>query len=226
MSRKVTKFNVHKGPRQKHLNSTSFDPNRHRGAFRVDYDIAACTKHCCQHCTKVITWKIQYGKYRPLKDCRKCNKCDDKSVKEAYHNTCPSCCDRLRICAKCCQDLSNDKTRPADEDDMPGLEDEDESSVDSETEAAFWKLAEGLREREKRTAVRIAEAGRIKRALAYIEKQKTKSAREDGDEDSDEDDADVGGKEKEVASLGKAVAAMNVSAPANPDEDSDKDEII
>jgi len=48
-----------------------------------------------------LEWKIKYKKYKMLKAAKNCNKCHNKTVKEAYHTVCQPCSGELAICPKC-----------------------------------------------------------------------------------------------------------------------------
>ncbi|KAI7813584.1 hypothetical protein IRJ41_023198 [Triplophysa rosa] len=55
----------------------------------------------CQHCKDVMEWKVKYNKYKPLTQPRKCVKCLQKTVKDAYYIICKPCALKLELCAKC-----------------------------------------------------------------------------------------------------------------------------
>ena len=81
----------------------------------------------CNKCTKIIEWKKQYRKYKPLTVPRKCCKCDQKSVRDAYHLCCHPCAEQQLICAKCLVLLEE-----ANEQDLNVEEDELEECDESE----------------------------------------------------------------------------------------------
>ncbi|XP_072260260.1 uncharacterized protein C9orf85 homolog isoform X1 [Pyxicephalus adspersus] len=55
----------------------------------------------CQHCKDVLEWRVKFSKYKPLSQPKKCVKCLQKSVRDAYHIICKPCAIQLEICAKC-----------------------------------------------------------------------------------------------------------------------------
>ena len=57
----------------------------------------------CEKCHDVITWKKQYGKYKPLRQPGKCVGCQQRRVNMPYHQLCRECTDARRCCAKCMQ---------------------------------------------------------------------------------------------------------------------------
>lgn len=100
--RKVETFNAHKGPRQKFLNSTKFDPYRHSEDAKVDASfLVPMTSMCCRRCANQLHWKVNYGKFQPQERPRKCNKCAQKTVALAYHHICQKCALEFGVCAKC-----------------------------------------------------------------------------------------------------------------------------
>lgn len=57
----------------------------------------------CMTCTEVISWRKKYRKYKPLTVPKKCVRCQEKSIKEAYHVVCNACARNSKICCKCLQ---------------------------------------------------------------------------------------------------------------------------
>ncbi|XP_077417326.1 uncharacterized protein C9orf85 homolog isoform X2 [Vanacampus margaritifer] len=55
----------------------------------------------CQRCKEVLEWKVKYNKYKSLTQPRKCVKCSQKTVKDAYYVICKPCSLQLEICCKC-----------------------------------------------------------------------------------------------------------------------------
>eukprot|EP00759_Apiculatamorpha_spiralis_P003043 PhF_6_TR11418/c0_g1_i1/m.18370 len=163
MSKQVFKQNLHKGPRQRFMNKTAFDPNKYKGDFRVDHDVAEATKRCCLRCTQCITWKINYGKYKPQKDFRKCHSCNEKTVGLTFHHVCQTCAEKRGICSKCEELLSvANANRP-----IPNPEDSSEGSVDEDDIERIVKPLE--KERDRRSVRRLLEKGKVKAGLELAE---------------------------------------------------------
>uniref|UniRef100_A0ACD5VUL5 Uncharacterized protein n=1 Tax=Avena sativa TaxID=4498 RepID=A0ACD5VUL5_AVESA len=129
----------------KHQNSYAWKPNLGRkinetepgGRFRPLSEITGV----CQRCRDQIDWKRKYGKYKPIVEPAKCQKCSKRNVRQAYHNVCTGCSKELGICAKCCTSVKQLVGRDAEE-------------VDSERK----ELEEAMRyarERERRTLLRL-----------------------------------------------------------------------
>ncbi|RLM93704.1 uncharacterized protein C9orf85 homolog-like [Panicum miliaceum] len=89
----------------KHQNSYAWKPNLGQkinetepgGRFRPLSEITGV----CQRCRDQIDWKRRYGKYKPIVEPAKCQKCGKRAVRQAYHNVCRDCSKDLGICAKC-----------------------------------------------------------------------------------------------------------------------------
>ncbi|KAL8251189.1 hypothetical protein R6Q59_034882 [Mikania micrantha] len=67
------------------------------GKFRPLSDITGV----CPKCKDQIEWKRKYGKYKPLTEPAKCQKCTKRAVRQAYHNLCTACAREHNVCAKC-----------------------------------------------------------------------------------------------------------------------------
>lgn len=93
-----------KGP-QKHQNKFAWKPNGGRkinetevgGRFRPFSEVTGV----CPRCKEQIEWKRKYGKYKPLTEPAKCQKCSKRAVRQAYHNLCLACAKDNNVCAKC-----------------------------------------------------------------------------------------------------------------------------
>ncbi|KAL6614464.1 hypothetical protein ACP70R_036734 [Stipagrostis hirtigluma subsp. patula] len=100
----------------------------------------------CQRCRDQIDWKRRYGKYKPIVEPAKCQKCGKRAVRQAYHNVCRGCSKDLGICAKCCTRVNELVGRDANE----------EESERKTLEEAI----RGARERERRTLLRMMNKGK------------------------------------------------------------------
>lgn len=93
-----------KGP-QKHQNKFSWKPNAGvkinetelGGRFRPYSEVTGV----CPRCKEQIEWKRKYGKYKPLTEPAKCQRCSKRAVRQAYHNLCTACAKEHKVCAKC-----------------------------------------------------------------------------------------------------------------------------
>lgn len=89
----------------KHQNNYAWKPNAGRkinetevgGRLKPLSEITGV----CQRCKEQIDWKRRYGKYKPLTEPAKCQKCSKRTVRQAYHNLCTACAKEQKVCAKC-----------------------------------------------------------------------------------------------------------------------------
>ncbi|RKP36683.1 hypothetical protein BJ085DRAFT_299, partial [Dimargaris cristalligena] len=97
---------------QKYQNTTAYTHNRN--SRRTREILALPVNGLCQKCHDTIQWRKTYRKYKPLTVPKKCTKCDQKKIKDAYHIICGDCAAALKVCAKCRESreivVSDDKT--------------------------------------------------------------------------------------------------------------------
>ncbi|KAK1806884.1 hypothetical protein P4O66_005367 [Electrophorus voltai] len=86
---------------QKHQNRTAFKNDKYGASPQVKKANAKVHDGLCQRCTEILEWRVKYNKYKFLTQPRKCVKCLQKTVKDAYHIMCKSCALSLELCAKC-----------------------------------------------------------------------------------------------------------------------------
>ncbi|XP_014859263.1 PREDICTED: uncharacterized protein C9orf85 homolog [Poecilia mexicana] len=95
------KGNVSRSRAQKHQNSTAFKNDKYGATAQVKKANSKIHDGLCQHCKGVLEWKVKYNKYKPLTQPKKCVKCSQKTVRDAYHIVCKTCSLQLEICCKC-----------------------------------------------------------------------------------------------------------------------------
>lgn len=95
------KGNVQRTRAQKHQNKTKFRNDLHDSSHTQKMINSIRIAEVCERCAAIIEWKRQYRKYKPLKQPGKCNKCGNRSVRQAYHVICTPCAVAARQCAKC-----------------------------------------------------------------------------------------------------------------------------
>lgn len=88
---------------QKHQNRTSFKNNLHDTSHQTKLINNIQISDVCVRCKEIIEWKIKYKKYKPLGQPKKCVKCEQRTVKNAYHVMCLDCGRKLEVCTKCCK---------------------------------------------------------------------------------------------------------------------------
>ncbi|XP_067295121.1 uncharacterized protein C9orf85 homolog [Pseudorasbora parva] len=95
------KGNISRSRGQKHQNAIGFKNDKYGATAQVKKAKTKVHDGLCQHCKGVLEWKVKYNKYKPLTQLRKCVKCLQKTVKDAYHIICKPCALKLELCAKC-----------------------------------------------------------------------------------------------------------------------------
>ncbi|KAM9858815.1 uncharacterized protein C9orf85 homolog [Aulostomus maculatus] len=95
------KGNVSRSRGQKHQNATAFKNDKYGASVQVKKANSKVHDGLCQHCKGVLEWKVKYNKYKPLAQPKKCVRCSQKSVKDAYHIICKPCSVQLEVCCKC-----------------------------------------------------------------------------------------------------------------------------
>ncbi|KAM6930448.1 uncharacterized protein C9orf85 homolog [Xenentodon cancila] len=95
------KGNVSRSRSQKHQNATAFKNDKYGASVHVKKANSKIHDGLCLHCKGVLEWKVKYNKYKPLTTPKKCVKCSQKTVKDAYHIVCKPCSLQLEICCKC-----------------------------------------------------------------------------------------------------------------------------
>lgn len=95
------KGNITRSRAQKHQNTTAFKNDKYGATAQVKMAKSKVHDGLCQHCKDVLEWKVKYNKYKPLTQARKCVKCNQKNIKDAYHVVCKNCSLQLQICCKC-----------------------------------------------------------------------------------------------------------------------------
>ncbi|KAG7243907.1 hypothetical protein INR49_006062 [Caranx melampygus] len=119
------KGNVSRSRGQKHQNTTAYKNDKYGATTQVKKAKSKIHDGLCQHCKDVLEWKVKYNKYKSLTQPRKCVKCSQKTVKDAYHIVCKPCALQQDICCKCGKKeeiaipvnshLDNNKPEEADE---------------------------------------------------------------------------------------------------------------
>ncbi|KAJ0980159.1 hypothetical protein J5N97_008414 [Dioscorea zingiberensis] len=128
----------------KHQNSFAWKPNA--GHKKNDTEVGGRLRPyseitgVCSRCRDQIDWKRRYGKYKPLVEPAKCQKCSKRTVRQAYHNICSGCAKDLNVCAKCCCRVEQIVGR-------------DSAEVDAERKE-LEEAIKNARERDRRTLIR------------------------------------------------------------------------
>ncbi|KAI8019269.1 hypothetical protein LOK49_LG04G03382 [Camellia lanceoleosa] len=133
-----------KGP-PKHQNKFAWKPNagvKINETFRPLSDVTGV----CHRCKDQIEWKHKYGKYKPLIEPAKCQRCSKRAVRQAYHNLCTACAKEQHVCAKCSSRVDRIIGR-------------DISEVEAE-QKMLDEAIKNARERDRRTLLRAMNKGK------------------------------------------------------------------
>jgi len=96
---KVSSGAVKSGP-PAHANRHAFVHNR-KSLLTAKILASPISGHLCPGCHDVLEWRKRYRKYKPLTVAKKCTRCQQKTIKEAYHVICPNCSRDAQCCPKC-----------------------------------------------------------------------------------------------------------------------------
>lgn len=135
------KGNASRTRAQKFKNRTAFKNNLHDTSHRTKLMNNIQVKDVCERCKEIIDWKIKYKKYKLLTQPRKCVRCEQKNIKQAYHVMCSDCSKKLQLCAKCCKPKEIVVAPP---------DDKEQLKLDNELK----QLLQTLPERKRRTFMR------------------------------------------------------------------------
>ncbi|KAJ8751895.1 hypothetical protein K2173_026108 [Erythroxylum novogranatense] len=102
----------------------------------------------CHRCKEQIDWKRRYGKYKPLVEPAKCQRCSKRTVRQAYHNLCRACAKEQHVCAKCRCSVDQIIGR-------------DSAEVEAE-QRTLEEAIKNARERDRRTLIRTMNRGKPK----------------------------------------------------------------
>eukprot|EP00826_Nyctotherus_ovalis_P036749 TRINITY_DN3284_c0_g2_i2.p1 TRINITY_DN3284_c0_g2~~TRINITY_DN3284_c0_g2_i2.p1 ORF type:complete len:215 (+),score=68.74 TRINITY_DN3284_c0_g2_i2:82-726(+) len=133
---------------QKHQNVYKFRPNKNSRKSRAL--VSTPLDKLCKRCYEILKWKLDYHKYKPLKEPGKCIKCESKTVVKAYRMFCDNCAAKNKICSKC-----GNKTEEFHHVGTKMSKDERVEKVE--------EILATLKEREKRSIMR----GILKGEIAY-----------------------------------------------------------
>ena len=92
---------------QKHQNTYTYHHNK--GSLISRKILSSPLDMLCERCFNILSWKVKYNKYHPLKTPGKCNQCLEKSIYKAYRTICDGCAlkDGQKKCTKCGEIVEN-----------------------------------------------------------------------------------------------------------------------
>ncbi|KAL7743494.1 hypothetical protein ACLKA6_018630 [Drosophila palustris] len=158
----------------------------------------------CQRCKEVIEWKIKYKKYKPLTQAKTCARCQQRTVRKAYHVICRDCAVKDHVCAKCLKSadevaIEAPEPTPQEEQQLQVEMDRLIKSFSERKRRAFLRFMEKGRKQETEESTELDEEAREAQEKAtrvrhtreeLLEKIKQLNLAGEADEDDDEDDDD------------------------------------
>ena len=195
------KGNSNRSRPQKYKNHTAFKNDLHDKSNKIKIINSIEVANVCEKCKKIIEWKIKYKKYKPLKAPAKCIKCEQKSVKHAYHNMCLPCAKQFNVCPKC-----NEKGEI-----IQGKPNKEESiKLDTELQA----LLKELPERKRRSFIRYM--NRNAKNKNNSKKNKNVSTNENNEEDDDKEQEE---NKTEAGSISRSDLLLKLKLLTTKEED-------
>ena len=92
---------------QKHQNTYTYHHNK--GSLVSRKILSSPLDLLCERCLDILSWKVKFNKYHPLKTPGKCNQCLGKNIYKAYRTICDMCAtkDGKKRCTKCGEEVEN-----------------------------------------------------------------------------------------------------------------------
>ena len=92
---------------QKHQNTYTYHHNK--GSLVSRKILSSPLDLLCERCLDILSWKVKFNKYHPLKNPGKCNQCLGKNIYKAYRTICDACAtkDGKKRCTKCGEEVDN-----------------------------------------------------------------------------------------------------------------------
>ncbi|XP_071965899.1 uncharacterized protein [Antedon mediterranea] len=131
------KGNTKKAGSQKYKNRSAFKNDLHDTSHKTKQLNTMEITGLCPRCADMIAWKIKYKKYKPLTQPKKCTKCQQRTVKHAYHIICIKCSTEAKVCGKCGESGKEIRSH--------GLSSSEQASMDSQYQQELKMLPERKR---------------------------------------------------------------------------------
>ena len=183
---------------QKHQNTYTYHHNK--GSLISRKILSSPLDLLCERCLDILSWKVKFNKYHPLKNPGKCNQCLGKNIYKAYRTICDSCAvkDGKKRCTKCGEEVDNYAT--------PDVRNNPEIGV--KKKSPVMELVKTLKKKYQKTVyrkintgIRIEydeEKGIINEETKEVIIPLDKIIKDDGDDDIDDnEDNDENEDEKE-----------------------------
>ena len=183
-----------------HSNKSKWSMKEHDK--ELGYMKRAVLDKLCQHCYNAITWKLDYGKYKPITVPGKCCKCAQKSIFKSYRTICDKCATDKMVCTKCGKDAKKYADMP--EEMKIKLKDDKEG---------MYNYMKKLRESSRRVVKRLTDDGLVywnisKKKFLYLEGDAILEGLKKQKKHRDEDDESCEFDEDEMSDDGIDVEEM------------------
>uniref|UniRef100_A0A8D8PN10 Uncharacterized protein C9orf85 homolog n=2 Tax=Cacopsylla melanoneura TaxID=428564 RepID=A0A8D8PN10_9HEMI len=136
--------NVNRTRPPKHRNVTAFKNNLHDTSKKIKVLNTMEFNNVCLKCKAILEWKVKYKKFKPIKAAKTCVKCNQKTIKEAYHTMCEKCAAEDKVCPKCGKDKEDTNT----ETDNPSVSDQFNELVLEKSKASKQESSDESYDRE------------------------------------------------------------------------------
>ncbi|XP_033634448.1 uncharacterized protein C9orf85 homolog [Asterias rubens] len=167
-----------KKKQQKYQNSMAFRNDMHDTSHQTKALNKMTVGGVCTRCKEQIEWKIKFKKYKPLKQPKKCTRCEERSICKAYYILCKPCAAAANVCAKCGK---NEEIVTEH-----GLSPDEEASQASNLEGELRYLSE----RQRRSFFRSQEKGGHDGGSAKEARSISKEQELDDEDEEDEESQD------------------------------------
>lgn len=198
----------------KHQNNYTFQHNKNSKKTKKILEIP--NNGLCKRCYEKIEWKKKYRKYKPIKQPRKCNVCEQKKVTRAYHSICDDCGSELGVCLKC-MNLEVFKSEKEIEEEM--LQEEEDVE----------EMLEGLPLRVKKSYLRKKEKGLLDKKEDEEDEEEEGDDEEEGenqeeDEENDENEGQEEDKENDYEQVSQEEDQEEKEGDEEEEDEADEEE--
>ena len=175
---------------QKHQNTYAYHHNK--GSLVSRKILSSPLDLLCERCLDILSWKVKFNKYHPLKNPGKCNQCLGKNIYKAYRTICDACAtkDGKKRCTKCGEEVDNYAKPEARNNPEIGVK---KKSPVMELVKTLKKKYQKTIYRKINTGIRIEydeEKGIINEETKEVIISLDKIIKDDGDDDMDDNEND------------------------------------
>ena len=221
---------------QKHQNTYSYHHNK--GSLISRKILSSPLDFLCERCLDILSWKVKFNKYHPLKTPGKCNQCLGKNIYKAYRTICDACAtkDGKKRCTKCGEEVENYATPDVRNNPEVGIKKKSPVMELVKTlkkkyqKTVYRKINKGVRiEYDEEKGILDEETKEVIISLDKIVKNDDEDDLDDNENDNEEDENEEDkkeekkeekeGKEKEDNNnQGRKCEDIDTSSKAEPEE--------